>query len=56
MSIDADFLDTNVILYLLSGDTPNADRAQALLDAGGAISVQFLNEFASVTRRKLGCT
>lgn len=56
MSVEADFLDTNVVLYLLSGDAAKADRAQALLDAGGTISVQVLNEFASVARRKLGCT
>lgn len=56
MSVEADFLDTNVILYLLSGDATKADRAQALLDAGGTISVQVLNEFASVARRKAGCT
>lgn len=30
------------------------DRAQALFNAGGAISVQCLNEFASVASRKLG--
>lgn len=56
MSEEADFLDTNVILYLLSGDAAKADRTQALLEAGGTISVQVLNEFASVARRKLGCT
>jgi len=56
VSVEADFLDTNVILYLMSGDAAKADRAQALLDAGGTISVQVLNEFASVARRKLGCT
>ena len=56
MSVEADFLDTNVILNLMSGDAAKADRAQALLDAGGTISVQVLNEFASVARRKLGCT
>jgi predicted nucleic acid-binding protein len=39
----ADFLDTNVILYLLD-DGPKADRAEALLAAGGTISVQVLNE------------
>ena len=48
-----DFLDTNVLLYLLSEDTEKADRAEALVRAGGAISVQVLNEAASVMRRKL---
>lgn len=45
------FLDTNVLLYTLDG-AKRGDRArQALLD-GYAISVQVLNEFASVVRRK----
>ena len=48
------FFDTNVLLYLLSGDAAKADRAEALAAAGGRISVQVLNEFASVARRKLG--
>jgi predicted nucleic acid-binding protein len=39
----ADFLDTNVILYLLDNG-PKADSAEALLAAGGVISVQVLNE------------
>jgi predicted nucleic acid-binding protein len=49
----AEFFDTNVLLYLFSGDTVKADRAEALLAAGGVISVQVLNEFASVASRKL---
>jgi len=48
------FLDTNVLLYLLSADAAKADRAEALLGTGATISVQVLNEFASVARRKLG--
>ena len=47
------FLDTNVVLYLLSEDAAKADRAEALLAAGGAVSVQVLNEAASVMTRKL---
>jgi len=46
------FFDTNVLLYLLSSDTAKADRAEALLAAGGTISVQVLNEFASVALGK----
>ncbi len=42
------FFDTNILLYLLSGDTEKADRAEALLMKGGVISVQVLNEFAAV--------
>ena len=48
------FLDTNVLLYLLSADAAKADCAEALVAAGGVISVQVLNEFASVASRKLG--
>lgn len=55
MTTDAEaFLDSNVLLYLLSADAAKADRAEALLAAGGTISVQVLNEFASVASRKLG--
>ncbi len=42
------FFDTNVVLYLLSGDRAKADRAETLLAKGGTISVQVLNEFAAV--------
>ena len=46
------FFDTNVLLYLLSADESKADRAEKELGAGGVISVQVLNEFASVASRK----
>lgn len=46
------FFDTSVLLYLLSGDTAKANRAEALLTEGGVISVQVLNEFAAVAHRK----
>ena len=48
------FFDTHVLLYLLSGDVAQADRAEAVLALGGTISVQVLNEFAAVAARKLG--
>ncbi len=47
------FLDTNVLLYLLSSDAAKADRAEALVAAGATVSVQVLNEFAHVSLRKL---
>ncbi len=47
------FFDTNVLLYLLSGDSTRADRAEAALATGGVLSVQVLNEFASVAMRKI---
>lgn len=48
------FFDTNILLYLLSSDTAKAERAEALLAGGGLLSVQVLNEFASVATRKSG--
>lgn len=48
-----DFLDSNVLVYAFTAD-PRATAAQALLERGCAISVQGLNEFANVARRKLG--
>ncbi len=47
------FFDTNVVLYLLSADEHKANAAEALLAQGGMVSVQVLNEAASVCRRKL---
>jgi predicted nucleic acid-binding protein len=47
------FIDTNVLLYLLSADAAKADPAEEVIQAGGAVSVQVLNEFASVATRKL---
>ena len=50
------FFDTNVVLHLLSKDQAKANRAEALLAAGGVVGVQVLNEAAAVARRKLGMT
>lgn len=47
------FFDTNVILYLLE-DSWKADRAEAVLAAGGTVSVQVLNEALANCRRKAG--
>jgi predicted nucleic acid-binding protein len=48
------FFDTNVLLYLASGDPAKAERAEELIGAGGTISVQVLNEITNVGRRKMG--
>lgn len=48
------FVDTNVLLYLISHDAAKAVRAEKLLSARVCISVQVLNEFANVARRKHG--
>ncbi len=47
------FFDTNILLYLLSADSAKAQRAEELVAEGGRVSVQVLNEFASVASRKL---
>lgn len=47
------FLDTNVVVYAFARNDARAAVAERLLGAGGVISVQVLNEFASVARRKL---
>lgn len=48
------FIDSNVVLYLLSADAGKADRAEGLLRTRAVISVQVLNEVTQVCRRKLG--
>jgi predicted nucleic acid-binding protein len=48
------FFDTNVLLYVASGDATKADVAESLVAEGGAICVQGLNEMANVARRKMG--
>ena len=48
------FFDTNVLLYLLSANEKKAGRVEEILTPGSTISVQVLNEFASVAMRKLG--
>ncbi len=54
MSEGKAFIDTNVFLYLLSGDELKAGKAEEILASKGIVSVQVLNEFASVATRKLG--
>jgi predicted nucleic acid-binding protein len=46
------FFDTNVVVYALVAETPWAERSLALLNDGGTISVQVLNECANTMRRK----
>jgi predicted nucleic acid-binding protein len=47
------FFDTNVLLYVASGDSAKSDQAEKLIGDGGIISVQVLNEIANVARRKM---
>lgn len=48
-----EFLDTNILVYAFSTDA-RCVRAEDLLRRGCTVSVQALNEFANVARRKLG--
>jgi predicted nucleic acid-binding protein len=52
MSADV-FLDTNILIYAITQDDRRTVRAASLLQQGGTISVQVLNEFAAVAHRKL---
>ncbi|MEY3980885.1 MAG: hypothetical protein RLZZ375_2314 [Pseudomonadota bacterium] len=56
MNKTASFYDTNLLLYLFSSSAEKADTVESLIAAGGTISVQVLNEFAAVARRKLQMT
>jgi predicted nucleic acid-binding protein len=47
------FFDTNVLVYAFL-DGPRRMRAQEALADGGIVSVQVLNEFTNVSRRKHG--
>jgi predicted nucleic acid-binding protein len=46
------FFDTNILVYAQTEDV-RAAKARELIAAGGVISVQILNEFANVLRKKL---
>jgi predicted nucleic acid-binding protein len=48
------FFDSNVLLYLVSDQPGWMRRVRRLVDGGGTISVQVLNEMTSVLRRKFG--
>ena len=53
MSAAKRFFDTNLLLYLFSTSPDKADAVEELLAEGGSASVQVLNEFAAVARRKM---
>jgi len=48
------FHDTNIVLSLASSDQIRADIAEALIARCGHVSLQGLNEFASIATRKFG--
>jgi predicted nucleic acid-binding protein len=49
---DRAFLDTNIFVYAIVQDDPRSHDAEELISAGGTVSVQVLNEFAAVARKK----
>ena len=51
---DKAFFDTNILVYVVGHKDERTSKAEALVANGGVISVQVLNELASVSRRKLG--
>ena len=48
-----DFLDTNILIYAALQPDGRSEQARHVVAQGGVISVQVLNEFASVASRKL---
>jgi predicted nucleic acid-binding protein len=46
------FLDTTILIHALVGAEPLAESALGLLEAGGTVSTQVLNECANTLRRK----
>jgi predicted nucleic acid-binding protein len=47
------FFDTNVLIYAVAENDPRSAQAEELLASGGILSVQVLNEFVAVARRKI---
>ncbi len=54
MSAEPVFFDTNILIYAFVSNDPRNLPARQLLVQGGKVSVQVLNEFCAVARRKLG--
>lgn len=46
------FIDTNILVYAQQSER-RSERARAIIAEGGVVSVQVLNEFVAVARRKL---
>jgi len=49
----ASFLDTNILVYFSIQASTRSGRAAEIVEAGGNVSVQVLNEFANVARSKM---
>lgn len=55
MSAEA-FFDTNLVVYAFIQTDSRSNAADRLLAAGGTISIQVMNEFVNVARRKHALT
>jgi predicted nucleic acid-binding protein len=51
--LDKVFFDTNILIYAVAQNDSRNTQAERLLSSGGVLSVQILNEFVSVARRKI---
>jgi predicted nucleic acid-binding protein len=47
------FFDTTILVYMATRNDPRVIVAEELLREGGIVSVQVLNEFVSVSSRKM---
>lgn len=47
------FFDTNILVYIVGQKDERTATAESLVANGGVVSVQVLNELASVSHRKL---
>lgn len=50
---DRCFFDTNVFVYLLSAENAKSNIAENVIERGGVISVQVLNELTNIARPKM---
>jgi predicted nucleic acid-binding protein len=48
------FLDTNVLIYAFADNSAKLGVAERLVNRGGAVSIQILNELANALHRKFG--
>jgi predicted nucleic acid-binding protein len=46
------FLDTNILIYAFAENDARLDAAERIVNEGGVVSVQVLNELAHTLRRK----